>query len=182
MTMQYLLLFSPGEGGGFNPLDLSQGGNMLWTWVIFLVTLPFAWKMVMGPITSALEERDERAREAIDAAEKASQDAQEARAEVEIKLGEAQASAAEMLSEARERAEGREREIIDTARKEAEAMIDRARTDIDAEKEKALLAIRDEVVDLAIGAAGQVLGRKADADDDRRLAADVVGATKGADA
>jgi len=182
MTMQFLLLVAPEGGGGFDPLNIHQGGNMLWTWVIFLVTLPIAWKMVMGPITSALEERDERAREAIDAAEKASQDAQEARAEVEIKLGEAQASAAEMLSEARERAEGREREIIDTARKEAEAMIDRARTDIDAEKEKALLAIRDEVVDLAVGAAGQVLGRKADSEDDRRLAADVVGASKGADA
>ena len=180
--MQSLLFLIPSEGGGFNPLDLSAGGNTLWTWLIFLLTLPLAWKVVLGPITSALEDRDDRAREAIDAAEKASQEAQEARAEVEVKLGEAQASAAEMMSEARERAEGRERDIIETARKEAEAMIERARADIDAEKEKALLAIRDEVVDLAIGAAGQILGRKADSDDDRRLAADIVGATKGADA
>ena len=180
--MQYLLFLSPGEGGGFDPLDLSQGGNMLWTWAIFLVTLPFAWKMVMGPITRALEERDERASEAIGAAERASQEAQEARAEVEVKLGEAQSAAAEMLSEARERAELREREIIDTAKKEADAMIERARTDIDAEKEKALLAIRDEVVDLAIGAAGKVLGRQADSEDDRRLVSDVIGATKGTDA
>jgi F-type H+-transporting ATPase subunit b len=87
-----------------------------------------------------------------------------------------------MLSEARERAETREREIIETAKKEAEAMIDRARTDIEAEKEKALLAIRDEVVDLAIGAAGKVLGRQAGSEDDRRLVADVIGATKGSDA
>ena len=87
-----------------------------------------------------------------------------------------------MLSEARERAETREREIIDTAKKEAEAMIDRARTDIEAEKDKALLAIRDEVVDLAIGAAGQVLGRQASSEDDRRLVSDVIGAAKGSDA
>ena len=180
--MQFLLLVAPEGGGGFDPLNISQGGNMLWTWVIFLVTLPFAWKLVMGPITRALEERDERASEAIGAAERASQEAQEARAEVEIKLGEAHSAAAEMLSEARERAETREREIIDTAKKEAEAMIDRARTDIEAEKEKALLAIRDEVVDLAIGAAGKVLGRQAASEDDRRLVADVIGATKGSDA
>ena len=179
--MNFLLFLNPGEGG-FNPLDMEAGGNALWTWLIFLCSLPLAWKVVLGPITRALEERDERATEAIDAAEKASQEAQEARAEVEIKLGEAQASAAELMSQARERAEGREREIIDTARKEAEAMIERARTDIDAEKEKALLAIRDEVVDLALGAAGQVLGRKVDSDDDRRMAADVVGATQDADA
>jgi len=179
--MQTLLLFLPGEGG-FNPLDLSAGGNTLWTWLIFLVSLPIAWKVVLGPITRALEERDERVTEAIAAAEKASEEAQEARAEVEIKLGEAHSSAAELLSAARERAEGREREIIDTARKEAEAMIERARADIDAEKEKALLAIRDEVVDLALSAAGQVLGRKADSDDDRRLAADLVGSSRETDA
>jgi F-type H+-transporting ATPase subunit b len=180
--MHLLLLLAPSEGGGFDPLDLSQGGNTLWTWVIFLVTLPLAWKMVMGPITRALEERDERATEAIASAERASQEAQEARAEVEIKLGEAQTSAAQLLSEARERAESREREIMDTARKEADAMIERARTDIDAEKEKALLAVRNEVVDLAIGAAGQILGRTTNSEDDRRLAADIVGATTGADA
>ena len=87
-----------------------------------------------------------------------------------------------MLSEARERAELREREIIDTAKKEADAMIERARTEIEAAKEKALLAIRDEVVDLAIGAAGKVLGREANSDDDRRLVADVIGATEGSDA
>jgi F-type H+-transporting ATPase subunit b len=61
-------------------------------------------------------------------------------------------------------------------------MIERARADIDAEKEKALLAIRDEVVDLALSAAGQVLGRKADSDDDRRLAADLVGSSRETDA
>jgi F-type H+-transporting ATPase subunit b len=179
--MDSLLFLNPGEGG-FNPLDVNGLGNAFWTWLIFIPSLFFAWKVVLGPITRALEERDERATEAIDAAEKASQEAQEARAEVEIKLGEAQTSAAELMSQARERAEGREREIIDTARKEADAMIERARTDIDAEKEKALLAIRDEVVDLALGAAGQVLGRKVDSDDDRRMAADVVGATQEADA
>ena len=100
----HLSLFLASGEGGFDPLNLSQGGNMLWTWIIFLVSLPLAWKLVMGPITSALEERDERASEAIGAAERASQEAQDARAEVEIKLGEAQSAATEMLSEARERA------------------------------------------------------------------------------
>jgi F-type H+-transporting ATPase subunit b len=68
--MQTLLTVALAEG--FDPLDLSGGGNLLWTLVIFLVALPFMWKVVMGPVTRALEERDQTAARAIESAERAS--------------------------------------------------------------------------------------------------------------
>lgn len=165
--------------GGFNPLDPSGGGLALWTWIIFLIALPPIWKVVMGPITRALEERDERAAQAIEAAERASREAEKARAEVEVKLGEAQAQAAKLLTEARERAEEREREMVEQARREAQAMIDRARADIEAEREKALLAIRDEVVDLSLEAASRVLRKRVDSAEDRRLVEELVSTAAG---
>ena len=70
----------------------------------------------MGPVTSALEERDEHAARAIAAAEKASAEAEKARADVEVALGEAQAEAAKLLAEARQRAEAREHEIVEAAK------------------------------------------------------------------
>jgi F-type H+-transporting ATPase subunit b len=167
---------------GFDPLDVNQGGNMLWTWIIFLVTLPFAWKVVLGPVARALEERDDRARRAIEESERASREAERSRAEVEVKLGEAQASAARLLSEARERAEVREREIVEDAKREGEALRERARADIETAKQQALQAIRDEVVELSLSAAGRVLERTVDSADDRRLVTELVssaGATRG---
>jgi F-type H+-transporting ATPase subunit b len=131
----------------------------------------------MGPITRALEARDERAMEAITQAEKASREAEQARAEVEVKLGEAQAGAAKLMAEARERAEVREREMIEEARRTAESLRERARADIEAAKEQALSAIRDEVVELSLSAAGKVLERRVDAEDDRRLVEDLVART-----
>ena len=61
--MYMLLIEGAGEahGGGMNPFDPAGFGGMLWTWVIFLAALPFMWKVVMGPITKALEARDEQA-------------------------------------------------------------------------------------------------------------------------
>lgn len=173
------LSLAGGGGGGFNPLDLNAGGNFLWTWIIFLLALPVIWKLVMGPITRALEERDERAQSAITAAERASQEAERARAEIEVRLGEAQTAAAKMLSEARERAEEREHQILDGARREAEALLARAHTEIGAAREQALTAIRDEVVDLSLQAASKVLQRRVDSEDDRRLVADYVAVGKG---
>lgn len=162
--------------GGFNLLDVGGIGNIFWTWVIFLFALYPMWKIVMGPVTRALEERDDHAVRAIQRAEKASAEAEAARAEVEVKLGEARSEAARLMNEARDRAEGREREIVEQAKSEAAAMVESARTQIQAEKEKALAAIRGEVVELSLNAAGAVIGRKVGDEDDRRLVQELVGA------
>lgn len=177
--MQNLFVLSLLSGGSdYNPMDAGGFGGTLWTWIIFVLSLPVIWKIVMGPVTSALTARDEQAQEAIRRAEDASQRAEKAQAEAEVKAGEAQATAAKLLSEARERAEKREHEIVEAAKKEAEALRERAKVEIDAAKEQALAAIRTEVVELSLAAAGQVIQRRVDAEDDRRLVAELVSATK----
>src|SRR5262245_20228329 len=165
-------------GGGFNPLDPASMGIVFWTWIIFLVSLPLIWKIVMGPVTRGLEARDEQAAKAIAAAEEAKRGAESARADVEAKLAEANRQAAAIVEEARQRAEAREREMLDKARQEAGALLDRARGEIRAEQDKAISAIRREVVDLSLHAAGQVLRRKVDAADDKRLVEELVASVK----
>ncbi len=174
MTLGNFAFFALAEGGGFNPLNVAGAGQFLWTFVIFVVALPFMWRVVFGKITEALVDRDAKSAEAVLAAERASEEAEKSRAAVEVALGEAQAEAAKLLGEARERAETRERDIVDKAKREAEAMIASARSTIHAEQEKALSAIRSEVVELSLQAAGRVLGRNVDSDDDRRLVSELV--------
>lgn len=167
------------ESGEFNPLDVANGGGFLWTLIIFAVSAPFIWMIVMGPVTKALEERDSKAVRAIEAAEKASSAAETARAEVEVKLGEARAEAAGLLAEARDRGAERERQIVEAAKKSASETLDTARKAIQAEQDKALAAIRSEVVDLALSGASKVLGRNVGSEDDRRLVSDLVAESKG---
>ena len=64
------------EGGGFDVFDPNGAGNFLWTLLIFALSFPLMWKMVFGPIVSALIERDAKASEAIHAAEAASEAAE----------------------------------------------------------------------------------------------------------
>ena len=169
-----LFLTTAEGGGGFNPFDMAAGGNLLWTWVIFLGALPFIWKIVMGPVSKALEQRDEYAAHAIAAAEKASAEAERARADVEVALGEARAEAAKLLAEARQRAEAREQEIVAAAKQEAAGMVEAARSAIHAEQDKAISAIRNEVVELSLHAASKVLERNVGGEDDRRLVSELV--------
>jgi F-type H+-transporting ATPase subunit b len=172
--MHALTFLAVAEGGSFNPFDPSGIGGLLWTWIIFLGALIPVWKLVMGPVTRALTERDARASEAIETAKRASEEAEAARAEVEVKLGEARAEAAALLSEARERAGVREKEIIDEAQGKSREMVEAARRAIQAEQDKAIAAIREEVVDLSLAGASAVLERNVGSDDDRRLVAGLV--------
>ncbi|MBL4769834.1 MAG: F0F1 ATP synthase subunit B [Planctomycetes bacterium] len=172
--MSQSIVLAAAESGGFNPLDLAASGALFWTLVIFLLALPFMWKMVFGPITQALAERDATATAAIQAAEKAGEEAEEARAAVEVALGEARVEASKLVNAAKDRAEVRERDIVDNARKESEAMIASARTAIDSEREKALSSIRDEVVNISLNAASKVLGRNVGSEDDRRMVTELV--------
>jgi F-type H+-transporting ATPase subunit b len=175
MTTAMLLI--PAEGGGFNPLDFTQLGILIWTWIIFLVALPFIWKVVMGPVTRALLERDEKAASAIAGAEAAKADAEKARVAVEASLAEARAEAAKTIEAARARGEVREREILGEAKAASEKLLEHARSEIRSEQAKAVAQIRAQVVDLSLAAAGKVLERKVDAADDRRLVESLVAAS-----
>lgn len=180
--MQFLIAtltpLSGGEGGGFNPIDFAAGGNLFWTLAIFGVSLPLIWKVVMGPVTQALEERDAKTERAIAAAEKASRDASEARAKLEVTLAEARAEAAKLVTEARAKAEVRGHEIVEAAKGEAAQLVDGARKAIRTEQDKAVAAIRNEVVELSLGAARKLLDRNVGSEDDRRFVTQVIGGEK----
>jgi F-type H+-transporting ATPase subunit b len=165
-------------GGGLNPFDPASFGGTLWTWVIFLVSLPLMWKIVMGPITKALEERDERSAEAIRAAETARAETAAMSTQVQDALVKAQAEAGKLLAEARNRAGALEKQIVDEAQSKAQKTAEDAQKAIQAERDKALLAIREEVVDLSLAAAKAVLQRNVGGEDDRRFVADMVGKLK----
>jgi F-type H+-transporting ATPase subunit b len=169
------LLEEPKEGGGFNPLDFTQLGILLWTLIIFGVALFPIWKVVMGPITKALFDRDAKAEAAIAAAEVARRETEKARAEVEASLVGARTEAAKTIEAARARAEAREREMTDEAKKASEKLLEQARTEIRSEQDKAVAQIRAQVVDLSLAAAGKVLERRVDSADDRRLVESLVG-------
>ncbi|MEL6712189.1 MAG: F0F1 ATP synthase subunit B [Planctomycetota bacterium] len=165
--------------GGFDIFDPNGLGNFVWTLLIFGLSLPLMWKFVFGPITVALLERDSKANEAVHAAREASEAAEKSRAEVEVALGNANAEAKKLIAAATQRAEVRERDIVEGAKKEAEAMIASARAQITAERDKAVAQIREEVVDLSLKAASQVVGRNVGSDDDKKLVQEIVASTGG---
>jgi len=149
-------------------------GAMLWTWIAFVIGLIFMWKFVYGPITRALEDRDQKVEDAIKAAEVARQEAEAQMAQAKTELEKAQADSRQMVEQAMARAERQAADAVRQADERAKAELQKARETISAEKQKALQEIRAEAVALTIQATGQLLQQKVDGDENRKLVASFV--------
>ena len=159
---------------GLGALLEFRTGVPLWTWIAFLIGLPVMWKMVYGPITKALEDRDQKVEDAIKAAEVARKQAEEQVQAAKAELEKARVEAKRMVDEALARADRQATEALRSAEEKAKAQLSRARDEIEAQKRQALQAIRAEVVDLTIAAAGRLLQHDVDDPTHRRMVQEFV--------
>ncbi len=156
---------------GFNIFQW-QPGVVVWTLLIFVISLPLMIKFVFGPIVRNLDARDKKVEEAAVAAEKARQAAEAAVAKAEESREEARAEARKMVQDAQSRAERQAQEALEAAKADADRQMDKARQEIEAAKRRALVEIRAEVVNLSIASASKILQQDIDDDAHRKLVQD----------
>ncbi|MCR9246940.1 MAG: F0F1 ATP synthase subunit B [bacterium] len=149
-------------------------GAMIWTWIAFLIGLVFMWKFVYGPITKALEDRDQKVEDSIKAAEVARQEAEAQMAEAKAELEKAQADSRRLVEEATANAERQAAEATRVAEERAKAELQKARDAIAAEKRSAVQEIRNEAVALTLAATSKLLQQNVDSEQNRKLVSDFV--------
>ncbi|TMF39681.1 MAG: F0F1 ATP synthase subunit B [Chloroflexi bacterium] len=146
--------------------------NLFWIIVAalnFIVLLVILSLFAFGPLRRILDERRERIEQGLRDAEQARQDRERAEADRLAALQEARREANEILTRAQKVAdESRERDLAAT-REELERIRTRAAADLEAEKQRAIGELRAEVADLALRAAGRVVGETMTGDRQRRL-------------
>ncbi len=146
-----------------------EPGLIIWTWLTFFVVLAILARKAWGPMIDALERREARIRDALEAGDKARKESVELTAKIEAELQKSRQEAREILARAREASEKVRTELEDAARAKADDFVTRAREQIDVEREQALRAIRSTVVDLSLSMAGKVIERNVSTEDNRRL-------------
>jgi F-type H+-transporting ATPase subunit b len=146
--------------------------NLFWVIVSSLNFIVFAvilYWLFGAPLSRMLAERRTRVEQGLRDAEQARKDRESAEAERLAALQEARREANEILTRAQKLADdNRERDIAAT-REELERIRARASADLEAEKERAIADVRAEVADLALRAAGRVVGETMNDDRQRRL-------------
>ena len=140
---QLLNDFSPG-------LFIIQSVLML---VVIFLMIKFAWK----PIISALDEREEGIKNALESAEKAKQEIESISSSNEELLRQAREERDAMLKEAREMKAKMIAEAESNAETEAAKIIASAKDAIEVEKKEALAELKAEVAQLSISVAEKLL-------------------------
>jgi F-type H+-transporting ATPase subunit b len=149
-------------------------GLMIWTLVVFAISLYILSKAVYPRLRDALDSRARRIDESIDAAEKTRQEAQQLLDDYRERLKEARGQADEIVTRARQTAEVHAREASEEARAKHEQAMEQTRRDIEAETRRAIQDIRREVADLTVMATEKVTRKTLTEDDQRRLIDDAM--------
>jgi F-type H+-transporting ATPase subunit b len=152
---------------GANPLLEVSPGLMIWTVVVFLLTLLILKKFVFGPVGEAIEKRRSSISASIEEAESSRDEAVRLLDEYKAKLAEARREADELREAGRREGERQKTEIVGQAQEQRERIVSDTQTQIDAQAQAAVAGIRDDVVVLALTAAEKVT-RKSLSDDDHR--------------
>lgn len=137
--------------------------------VNFLILLYLLNRFLFRSALRRIDERKQQLSEGLENAAAAARDRELARAEREAAMAEARREAEAMVQRAAKTAEATSAEILAKARTDAEQITARARDEIAAEKDRALAEIRGEVADLALEAAGKLVGSEMNEATQRRL-------------
>jgi len=125
--------------------------------VNFLLVLLLLYLFAYKPILRLMDQRAERIRESLDAADTARQEAVSSQEAIQEQITEARREGQRIMDQAREASERFRTEEMDKARQEAEAFVERAKEDIARERDTALQEVRASFGDLAITAAERVI-------------------------
>lgn len=150
-------------------LDINPG-LILWTIITFIIVLAILRAKAWKPLLQALTEREERIRTALQHAEDAQAEAQRLLEDNKRQLAKAEEESQRIIKQGRELGDRLKAEIVDKATTSSRAMIELAKDEIQREKEAALIQLRTEVADLAIGVAGKIIDQNLDTAKQRQLA------------
>jgi len=150
-------------------------GLMIWTLLLFGISMYILWKLAFPRISEALERRQHAIEESIDHAERVRHDADELLEEYRERLREARGQAEQIIDRARKSADARERETLEETQQRREQLMEQTRRDIEVETRRAIDEIRNEVADLTVMATEKLTRKTLTEEDQRRLLEDALG-------
>ena len=154
--------------------DATPGLQINFFWVIvssvnFLVFLFILWRFALGPVDRLLEERRRKVEQGLKDADAARVEREQSAVERLEAISEAHRQANEIIQRAQKASEdARDRNLAET-RAELERLRTQAAAEIEAEKQRALAEVRVQIADLALLAAGHVVGETMTEPRERRL-------------
>jgi F-type H+-transporting ATPase subunit b len=128
--------------------------------IVFAILVWFTMKFVWPPIARALDERAQKVADGLAAADKAKTELAAANQRVEQELASTRSENAQRLADAERRAQALIEEAKARANEEGNKILTAARAEAEQQAARARDALRDQVAQLAVKGAEQILRRE----------------------
>ncbi|MBP0979723.1 MAG: F0F1 ATP synthase subunit B [Oscillospiraceae bacterium] len=159
-------MVSPGEYLSFLSIDK-------WTIIFNLINTLILYKIIkkflFGPVNKIINDRKSEIKQDYDRANKTLEEATDLKKDYENKINNSNQEALEIIDSAKVRATEKYNEIINEARDKASNLINKANKQIELESKKAINNIKDEVADIAVLMAAEVLKKEISLDDHKKI-------------
>ncbi|MGH7448890.1 MAG: F0F1 ATP synthase subunit B [Longimicrobiales bacterium] len=167
--MNLNLLAIASEAGAEPSIFGINAGVAFWTLIIFILLSVVLAKFAFPPILGYAAAREQRIQDALDEARRQREESEQLLEQQRQELLNARQEAQALIAEGKQAAEGVRDDMLKRAKAEQEELVTRARQDIERDRQKAIESLRREAVDLALAAAGKLVGQRMDGAEDRRL-------------
>ena len=144
-------------------------GLMIWTLLLFGISLYVLAKVAFPRITEALDRRQHAIEDSIDHAERIRAEADDLLEQYRERLKESRQQAEDIVARARKSAEARENEAVEQAKARRDQLMEQTRKEIETETRRAIEDIRREVADLTVMATEKVTRKTLSEEDQQRL-------------
>jgi F-type H+-transporting ATPase subunit b len=162
------VIFAAEESGG-SFLVTPGVGLMIWTLLVFGISMYVLAKLAFPRIAEALDKRQKAIEDSIETSERIKREAEQLLDEYRHRLAEARGQADDIVARARKTGEAHENEVLADAKAKREEMMEQTRRDIEAETRRAIQEIRKEVADLTVAATEKVTRKSLTDEDQTRL-------------
>jgi F-type H+-transporting ATPase subunit b len=167
-----------GDAHVATPFDINTG-LIFWTLIVFGILLVMLWRFAWPTIVKTVEERERRIAKQLADAEQANAQAQKLLEEHKAAMAQARAEAQDLIGRAKTVAQKERDVLLAKAHEEQDQILERARREIGAERDKAIVALRREAVELSIAAASKLLEANLDSDANRKLVTEYLAGLEG---
>lgn len=136
---------------------MNINATMLGQMIAFAFFVWFCMKYVWPPLAAALEERQKRIADGLEAADKAGKDLEQAQETIAEQMKEAKTQAASIIDQANKRSTQIIEEAKNLGKDEGQRMITGAQAEIEQEVNRAKEHLREQVASIAIAGAEKIL-------------------------
>ncbi len=166
-----VMLFAADPAGEHEALGLTNPvlSSFMWGVIVFVIVCGLLAKFAWGPIAKALDEREGRIRESLEAAEKARTETERLNQEHAQLMAEARKEATAIVDEGKRDAVALKDSIVADAKRESEAITTRAKSEIERAKELAIHELHVRSVEVSYGVAEKLIQKSLSREDQDKL-------------